>query len=324
MSSNGLFNLVDGIKKGKGIDSVRKSKTGRKELLAMFGGKQNFPSSVMKAKRGRPDKDIDEHQAKRGYSNLSPVVNKLKKLNKGKKEKQFTPEMMKSFGVSCQGCAVGALSKFPQNIGRAMVLLYTDPDDTVFDPFAGHNSRMDLVVTAGRNYIGCDLSAEFMKSNRERAKYLRGKFPSTHIELHEGDSRYLDHIKSKSADFTITSPPYWDIEFYGNEKEQLGNNSYKGFLKGMKKVMRENYRILKYGSYAIYFINDFRRKGKFYSYHADIIRIGQEVGFRNWDILITDLGAGIRDCFSNQVMSSRILPKRHEYGVVFRKVKDEK
>lgn len=200
-----------------------------------------------------------------------------------------------------------------------MVLFYSNLGDTVFDPFAGHNSRMDLCVQAGRNYIGCDLSTLFMDFNQERAAELRKDFPKAQIELHHCDSRSID-VRSNRADFTITSPPYWDIEFYGDESGQLGKRkTYKSFLTGLRKVLSENFRILKPGSYAVWFVNDFRRKGKMYFYHADLLRLGERVGFLAHDILIVDFGRGFGDVFVNRMMVRKIIPKRHEYGIVFRK-----
>lgn len=66
-------------------------------------------------------------------------------------------------------------------------------------------------------------------------------------------------------------------------------------------------------------MNDFRKDGVFCAYHADLIQLGRDVGFVPADILIVDLGPGIRDCFKSQIVETRIIPKRHEYGVVFRK-----
>jgi DNA modification methylase len=315
----GLFDLSDGIKKGKGLDSLKKSRMGRSELIATFGGAKNLPSSVMKGKRKlKSDSWQDGPQSTRGYLNMSPEYQKLLKRQKKAKGKLSRADL-KSFSVSCQGCAVGALSTFPQNIGHSMVTLYSNPGDVVFDPFAGHNSRMSLCVKAGRNYIGCDLSHEFMEFNREHAEVLRKDYRQATIELHEGDSRKVP-VKKNIGDFTITSPPYWDIEYYGDEKEQLGKSTtYEEFLEGIGEVMKENFRVLKPGAYAMWFINDFRKAGKMYFYHMDILRLGEAAGFIAHDIMIVNFGPGIRDCFLNQIMKQRILPKSHEYGVVFKK-----
>ncbi len=123
------------------------------------------------------------------------------------------------------------------------------------------------------------------------------------------------------GDFTITSPPYWDIEDYGDEPEQLGkwSKTYDDFMNKMANVAKENYRCLKSGSFAAWYINDFRRDKKFYSYHIDTKNILEAAGFVMWDIMIVDLGRAFRESFISQIVEQQILPKRHEYGIIVRK-----
>lgn len=224
------------------------------------------------------------------------------------------------WGVSGRGCANGALSVFPQNIGRALLLLYTSERDTVFDPFAGHNSRMEFCVRSDRHYIGCDVSKKFMAFNEERAAMLREEYPDIFIKLYEMDSRKCGELEEE-ADFTITSPPYYDIEYYGDEHQQLGRaENYFEFLRSMRKVVEGNYKQLKRGAFCVYFINDFRREGSFHAYHIDMFNILKDAGFTPWDMLISDLGQPLRACFPAQVIEARILPKRHETGLIFRKM----
>ena len=59
-------------------------------------------------------------------------------------------------------------------------------------------------------------------------------------------------------------------------------------------------------------------------YHADVIDLARKAGFETHDIIIVDFGPGIRDVFINQAITQRIIPKRHEYGLVFRKPTGEK
>jgi DNA modification methylase len=299
--------------KGKNIDALRTSEVGRNKLIALFGGVENIPSSVMRAKRPKTvSASKDEPASKRTYEQSSPGIEKAKDPRNAK-------ILRDAYYISGRGCGNGALSTFPQNIGRSMVILYSEPGDTVFDPFAGHASRISLVVRTGRNYIGCDICNEFMEFNNKLAVELREQFPEQTIKLIHGDSRSID-LSNKVGDMTITSPPYWRQEEYGNEPEQMSKcKTYEDFLESMQLVMNENYRILRRGAYAVWFINDFRDSGKFRLYHVDIIRLGENAGFTTNDIVIVDLGNSIRDCFTNQIMQTRIIPKRHEYGIVFRK-----
>lgn len=311
--STGFFALNDEkFEISKDIKAIKQSKVGRNQLIALFGGVQNLPSSIMRASKKEVPADEDEHGNKRSYTATTPGI----ALSRDKKLPKHVRDACRISGCGTQS---GALSTFPQNIGRSMVLLYSNPGDTVFDPFAGHNSRMDCCVKAGRHYIGCDLSTDFMDFNFRRAKVLRKKYPKARIKLHHGDSRKIS-VDDEVGDFTITSPPYWDIEEYGDEPEQLGKQpTYKEFLESLLLVMQENYRCLKPGAFAMWFVNDFRRDGRFISYHIDTIRLMKKAGFIHHDLLVVDLGRTMRDCFLNQIVETKILPKRMEFGIVFRK-----
>jgi SAM-dependent methyltransferase len=308
----GFFDDPDGPTRGKSISALVHSKASRNDLLRLFGGTELIPSSVMRAKRPRISEKTDAPTASRSYDKTMPGAEEF--------HNQRLPDIVrKAHYISGRGTCAGALSTFPQEIGRSMVLLYSEPGQTVYDPFAGHNSRMDLCIRAGRDYTACDLSTEFMEFNHKRAEELRRLFPKRRIKLHHCDSR-KSPVPNESADITITSPPYYDIEYYGDEPEQLGKaKTYRKFIKGIQQVLQENFRILRSGSFAIWFINDFRRKGKFHAYHVDLIIAGEAVGFEQHDLLVVDFGNSIRDCFTNQIITSKILPKRHEFGVVFRK-----
>src|SRR5437773_664189 len=125
------FNLFkdegDGKLKGKGISALLNSKTSRNDLIALFGGVENIPSSVMRAKRPKISKETDGPTAVRSYDLTAPGIERSKdhKLPKAVREAYY---------VSGRGCQSGALSTFPQAIGRSVVLLYSNPGDTIFDP----------------------------------------------------------------------------------------------------------------------------------------------------------------------------------------------
>lgn len=300
---------------GKTLSALQRSRKGHNAMIALFGADM-LPSSIMRTKRVLADAGRDEHAAERNFVASLPDYNK-----RGLADPKL-PQSIKGMHRMNSGSLTGALSKFPQDVARTVVLFYSEPGDTVVDPFAGHNSRMDLCIRAGRDYIGCDLSAPFMEFNRKRAEQLRQEFPNRKIKLHETDSRDQP-IPDSVGDFTITSPPYWNREWYGPEPEQLGMcATYEAFLDGMKLCIAENHRTLKADAFSVWFVNDFRDKGRMFFYHADILRLGQEVGFVAHDIIVVDLGRGLRDGFVNEAVRCKVIPKRHEYAVVFKKPGD--
>ena len=306
---DGLVNLSGAVS-----GNIDKSRTGYSDLVAYFGGVDNLPTSIIPVKRLRPDAAVDEHGARRSYKGIADAQDR-----KNTDIRSKTLRKLKRM-VGWTGSRKGTLSTFSPALCRKIVLFYTNPGDKVVDPFAGHNSRMEPTVMAGRHYYGQDLSHSFMLHNEKRAEELRKVFPDAKIKLHEGDSREM-LVPDNFGDFTITSPPYWNIEMYGPEKEQLGRlpGGYQGFLDGLGAVLKENFRVLKPGAYCVWFVNDFRFKGKFYPYHNDTINLGIAAGFIMHDITIVDYGRSQASVFYNNCFKNKILPKEHEYGIVFRK-----
>ena len=298
-----LFDLKgDPLATGKSVESLLNSRQQAEDLTRMFRG--DIPASVMRVRR-------DE-------MNTDPVLGSYEES--GYKGHEGT-DLHKAFTISGRGAAKGALSIFARNICRTVVLLYSEPGDMIVDPFAGHNSRMETCVREGRHYHAYDVSKRFMKDNKIIRRALLDELQGMTIELHEATSEQMKHTPDNYGDFTVTSPPYWDIEDYGDEPEQLGkwSSTYDEFMDKMANVAKQNYRTLKPGAFAAWFINDFRRDGVFYSYHIDTKRILEEAGFIMHDIMIVDLGRAFREAFISQIVKQRILPKRHEYGIIVRK-----
>lgn len=127
MKGKGFLDLSDGKLVGKGLSALANSQAGRNELIALFGGRENLPSSIMRHRRPRMDKEVDSPATDRSYTKTCKFQSSggLAKLPKSVK---------KNFDCSGKG-SEGALSTFPQNIGRTIALLYSEPGQTVFDPF---------------------------------------------------------------------------------------------------------------------------------------------------------------------------------------------
>lgn len=302
-----IENEIDEEATGKNWESLAKSRKIRSDFIHIFGC---VPTSIL-ARDGK-DEAIDTI-SKDSYGKSSLL------RRKGETNKQ----KLKAFGSSSMGCAGGGLSKFPQNIGRLLVRFYCPENGLVYDPFAGHNSRMQLTYECGRNYIGVDVCHEFMHENRRIRHHLLSDNallkPNVTITLIEGSSAHVD-LPDEIGDFTVTSPPYWDIEYYGDEIEQLGNaKTYDKFLELLSAHIKENYRLLKPGSFCCWCINDFKKSGKYYAYHADLIPLFTTAGFELHTIYIIDLVGSLQASFVQSIILSKAFPKRHEYCMVFHK-----
>lgn len=298
---------IDSDATGKNWDSLAKSRKIRSDFIHTFGC---VPTSILV--RDSKDEAIDTI-SKHSYTNSS-LLRQHGETNK---------QRLKAFGSSSMGCARGGLSKFPQNIGRLLVRFYCPEGGTCVDFFAGHNSRMQLTYECNRNYVGIDVSHKFMRENRRIRHQLLSansliKSNAT-ITLIEGSSSKVE-LPDDFGDFSVTSPPYYNVETYTDESEQLSNaETYEKFLELISVHIKENYRVLKPGAFCCWCISDIKKSGKYYAYHADLIPLFLSVGFELHTIYIIDLVGSLQASFVQSIILSKAFPKRHEYCLVFRK-----
>ena len=291
---------------GKDLDSLQQSRDRRTEIQSKYGF---IPTSIIEAEKSKFQAQ-DPHAEERNYFSTTNV-----------KVDTVGSKIFDVSGQSCRG-KNGALSGFPQNIGRYLVKMYSEEGQTILDPFAGHNSRMELVFKLNRNYIGYDVSRKFMNVNNRIAEQL--KQPNlfgqgADITLIEEDSR---NIKLDTpADFCFTSPPYWDLEYYGDEPQQLGTcQSYNRFIEDLGVILGRCYASIMPSAFCAWCVNDFRKDGIFYFYHASVIELFLKVGFKLHDIVIVDLGYPIGAAFASQLEDQKRTAKRHEYIIIGQKM----
>jgi len=310
-------------------EDLRDSRAIRTRVLEKYGF---VPTSVIE-----PDYSWGKHVIEYDKRKQQAVAkNKHEKMSYGKERitwddsssGQSKADLEKAFGMSSQNVRgkSGGLSTFPPGLAKFIIEFYSDKGENILDPCAGHNSRMQVTYELERNYTGYDVSKEFMKFNREVESTITGKgeqglmfTPKSTITLREQSSEKMEEDNA-SIDMIYTSPPYWDIEYYGEEPEQLGyKHSYQDFLGGIQRIMNECHRVLKSGRYCIFNINDFRKGGEFYPYHCDIMTAMLQSGFKIHDVVIVKWASAIGACFASQVEERKITAKGHEYLIVGKK-----
>jgi DNA modification methylase len=61
----------------------------------------------------------------------------------------------------------GHSAAFPQALPRWFIELFTDPGDTVLDPFAGSGTTLAAALALGRNAIGMELAPAYVTRARD-------------------------------------------------------------------------------------------------------------------------------------------------------------
>lgn len=250
-----------------------------------------------------------------------------------------------------------ALSQFPGKLAKQILRMWSLQNDKVFDPFAGHLSRPILTNHFDRDYWGCDVSKQFFDETRNKIlsrcegglleddvildeeELIEVVLRDNFLRLERRDSRTVgerytfedgtiaEPIPDKWADFIITSPPYFDLEDYGDEPEQLGkaNEEFEDFMDDMEIILEECYRILKPYRYATFVVNDFRDKCRYHGmtdYHNALIEKAKEAGFQLHDIAMYPTGKSA-SMFTEQLVTMEVTGKIHEYIITLRRWPDE-
>lgn len=57
---------------------------------------------------------------------------------------------------------------FPVKLAADLIVSWSKPDDLIFDPFTGSGSTAIAAIHTGRQFIGCDISAEYVEMAKAR------------------------------------------------------------------------------------------------------------------------------------------------------------
>jgi hypothetical protein len=303
-------------------DGLAESNVARANMIARFGF---VPLSVIREiHRGKLHRKMFVYQSEEGGRAMNNWTLEQKvesATNEAQREKVLAKAKRRgTLNVpNASSNNRSQLSMMPAELVEFFVKYYAKPGDVYLDPFMGQGIQLQVAKLLGLHYYGFDLSTEFFRYiDSVRSKIDDGK---TVLNITHGDSRFPANIPDGIGDFSFHSPPYWDIEFYGEESGQLGHGqTYEEFLVGMRDVARAWLPKFKPGAFHVVNVNDFRRDGRFYSYHSDTIRIFVEAGWELIDTwIIEGLIGGLPKVFAVQFNERKTSPKIHEYALVFRK-----
>lgn len=230
------------------------------------------------------------------------LSNKLNDLT----AKEWLPETVtvfsqKGLGASNKDAQIEKLHPAPfsfQDVAR-LIRFFTKEGNKVLDPFSGVASSMKACSFEKRIGVGVELSSKFHELGKER---IRTEVPDdfeykTKQKLIHGDSiEELKKFKKDDFDFIVTSPPYWNIlETVDHKGKERVNNKldhkyseddkdfaniieYGEFLKVLSTFFDNCSRVLKSEKYMCIIVSDFRKKDKFYTFHADLANTIEKIG----------------------------------------------
>lgn len=229
---------------------------------------------------------------------------------------------------------------FPGMLVQRLLKIFTREGELVLDPFLGSGSTLVEAANLGRNGLGLEISGEYVALARRRLEQRQLSLdnvgsPSSEIRLtvHHADARRLkEYLGAESADFCLTSPPYWnilsrkrtadgkEIKDYGNAESDLSLlGDYRRFTGELKVVFEQVYHVLKPWKYCVVIVMDIRKGSDFYPLHMDLSNCLSEAGFVLDDIIIWDRRSEYNSLRPLGYPYVFRVNKVHEYIMIFQK-----
>lgn len=211
------------------------------------------------------------------------------------------------------------VSLFDPVLSEATVRWFSEPGMTVFDPFAGDESRGYVSCYLQRRYIGIELRQEQVDLNKGRIEDAGMGLNCEYIcGTSEDTSKYL---ANDSVDLLFTCPPYLWLEKYSDDPKDLSNMTKEEFFKVWKSILNQSYAVLKDNRFAVLVISEVRDKdGSYVGFVPKTIEIMEQAGFKYYNeiVLMNNVGT-LRFRVGGQMNSGRKIGKLHQNVLVFYK-----
>jgi len=218
------------------------------------------------------------------------------KIGEPKKIKDFQPndfklEMANIWSFPVRGAWSTHLrdlrGNWPPRMARNLILRYSKPGETVLDQMCGSGTTLVECKLLGRNAIGVDINPNCIMLTLDRLNFdyrpLDPDYPEVTIKTYVGDARNLNLIEDESIHLIATHPPYASIIPY-NKRERISGDlstirSIDDYVKAMRRVAEESYRVLKPGRFCAILVGDTRRHRHHVPIAFRVMQAFLDVGF---------------------------------------------
>ena len=204
-------------------------------------------------------------------------------------------------------------------IPRNIILRYSQEGDYILDQFAGGGTTLVEAKLLNRNIIGIDVNPIALERCREKTDFDCGNCGT--VQIKQGDARELNMLVDESIDLICTHPPYANIIKYSEDIENdLSHLKVSDFLKEMKKVADESYRVLKKGKFCAILMGDTRQRGHMVPMSFEVMKIFQEAGFKLKELIIKEQhNCKATGFWKTNSVKYNFLLIAHEYLFIFHK-----
>ena len=190
------------------------------------------------------------------------------------------------------------VSIFDATLCEKMYEWFIPKNGKILDPFAGGSVRGIVATEMGFEYTGIDLSIEQITTNK-----LQSQKPNWIV----GDSEHiLETINDEIYDFVFTCPPYYDLEIYSDDVNDISNMSVEEFDKKYYSILNKSAKKLKNNRFFVIVVSEVREQsitgnykiGKYKGLVSKTIEACEKAGLHFYNDMIL---------FNSQHTASRIV-----------------
>jgi DNA modification methylase len=179
-----------------------------------------------------------------------------------------------------------SVSIFDATLCELMYDWFCPKGGTILDPFAGGSVRGIVASEMGYHYTGIDISETQILANQ-----LQSQKPNWIV----GDSaEVLETLDDETYDFVFTCPPYYDLEIYSDNENDLSNMDDEDFDDAYANILTESYSKLKDNRFFCIVLSETRevsktgnyKIGKYRNLVAKTIMGCEEIGFSFYNDMV--------------------------------------
>lgn len=201
-------------------------------------------------------------------------------------------------------------------VSELMYAWFCPPGGTVVNPMAGESVYGIVAGVMGYPYTGIEIRQEQIDTNVRQAEAI----VTTPMPVWEqGDGRDVDVI-APPADFVICCPPYYDLEVYSDQDDDLSAfATYDEFLVAYRQIIQGSAQILKDDCFAAFVVGDVRDKqGNYRNFVGDTVQAFLDAGMHLYNEVILLTPTGTLPLRAGQYFrASRKLGKAHQNLLIF-------
>lgn len=212
---------------------------------------------------------------------------------------------------------------------RKLIEKYSNKGEIILDPFLGSGTTIIEARILDRKLMGCDINPGAIELCKRKLKQktlfqFNLNFSARDFKIKKMDAlSFLKRIDNNYISLILVHPPYWKLFKFTDDKKDLSSMNLEDYLKYMKELFHEMYRVLEEDRFCVIIIGD-KRKSGYVPLGFYLAQLGLVEGFNLWDIIIYDSSYKSKKYDIYRQLTSKKYKfhlQNHDYILVFRKRK---